>query len=303
MELCQLHGVKASLTNEAHLVVTLWNKGEAIEHTTFRKESESDGTHCTTEPSSREEDASRRDLSINALYQVYGSRKIIDSVGGIQDLKNKVIRLISSPTYGPPYSRLWEHGGRLFRLARFAAKYKDWTIELNTLEACKKFSPIVFTRGKWESFEEEWAKSEYSWEYLQVLDSFGFLESHGLGLPCKSSFSKEYPWYSLWVSSKEPDLEEFKKIWRLKNETVMAIKDLELGRKIEKEYEWVTTNFRKLTNREVARFWDQSFRDLTVPTQGEVAKEVGANSQVRAEWIRRVKEIYATPTSKEHGIL
>jgi hypothetical protein len=291
--LCLLHGIKASVTNESHLVVTLWVNGESIEHTTFRSEKEYDGRHArVVEASTQEEDAFRRDLTINALY-LSNKGKIIDLVGGLGDINGKVLRLISSPQYGDEYQRLWEHGGRLFRLARFASsKFKGWTIEAKTFEACKAFAPIVFTRGKWESFGEEWEKSGYCWEYLQVLDTFGFLSSHDLVLPDKQSFSINYPWYSLWVASGRPNLNDFQKRWKLMKDEVLTIKDLELGLAIREEYQWLTTSFRRLKAEEVASFWGQSFRTLVIPTQGDIAREGIGGPKVKEEWIERVKDIY-----------
>src|SRR5262245_36171482 len=44
-----------------------------------------------------EEDAFRRDFTINALFYDIGNYSIIDYVGGLQDLKNGVIRSIGDP--------------------------------------------------------------------------------------------------------------------------------------------------------------------------------------------------------------
>ena len=312
LSFCNQHGIKASVTNESHLVVTMWLMwlgNEAIEHTTFRKESAYNGIHAgKIEASTQEEDAFRRDLTINALYMKLDSKedslcesvpslmeKIIDLVGGTSDLNNKVLRLISSSTYGSEYDRLWEHGGRLFRLARFlSSKFKGWTLDPNTLEACKTFSPLVFKehRGKRESFQEEWIKSNYCWEYLQVLDTFGFLQAHGLSLPNPFSYSTQYPWYSLWVSSNRPNLNTFQNDWKLSKDDVLIIKDLELGLKIEQEYQWITTKFRRLSAEQVASYYGQSFRRLPIPTQGFIANLVGEGPHVVPVWMDRVKGIY-----------
>jgi tRNA nucleotidyltransferase/poly(A) polymerase len=315
IEWCNYHFIKCEVTNEAHLVVTFWIDGEAIEHTTFRKESNCTGVHAQVEPSTQDEDANRRDLSINGLYLLFAEwhtskdvvnrASVLDVVGGLSDLDNKVLRLISSETYGSEFDRLWEHGGRLFRLARFASsKFKDWSIHPGTLAACQKFSPLVFQeqRGKWESFGEEWEKADYCWEYLQVLDTFGFLQPHGLKLPNKDSFSQDYPWsldnkfllawYSLWVSSGKPSLKLFQEQWKLSKDEVLMIKDLELGASIELEWQWRTTKFRRLSALDVASFWGKSFRELVIPTQGDVAMEVGSGAHVIPEWMKRVRSIY-----------
>ena len=66
---------------------------------------------------SMEEDAFRRDLTINALYFDPTSEEVVDFVGGLEDLKRKRLALI-----GTPKIRLTEDPVRLLRLVRFKAK-------------------------------------------------------------------------------------------------------------------------------------------------------------------------------------
>ncbi len=64
-----------------------------------------------------EEDAQRRDFTINALYYGVQDFSVVDYAGGLQDLRNGVIRLL-----GDPESRFREDPVRLLRAVRFAAK-------------------------------------------------------------------------------------------------------------------------------------------------------------------------------------
>jgi len=64
-----------------------------------------------------EEDAQRRDFTVNALYYSVQDFSVIDYAGGLQDLRNGVIRLL-----GDPESRFREDPVRLLRAVRFAAK-------------------------------------------------------------------------------------------------------------------------------------------------------------------------------------
>jgi poly(A) polymerase len=66
---------------------------------------------------SLEEDAVRRDFTINALFLDPVSGDIQDFVGGYQDLKDRKLRLI-----GDPVTRYREDPVRLLRAARFVAK-------------------------------------------------------------------------------------------------------------------------------------------------------------------------------------
>lgn len=64
-----------------------------------------------------EEDAQRRDFTINSLYYSVADFTVRDYVGGMQDLKDGLIRLI-----GTPETRYREDPVRMLRAVRFAAK-------------------------------------------------------------------------------------------------------------------------------------------------------------------------------------
>lgn len=65
--------------------------------------------------SSAEEDAKRRDFTVNGLFYDPIEEQLIDYVGGQQDLANKCLRAI-----GNPYERFREDRLRMMRAARFA---------------------------------------------------------------------------------------------------------------------------------------------------------------------------------------
>lgn len=64
-----------------------------------------------------EDDATRRDFRINALYYNIADYSIVDYVGGMQDIKDKVLHMI-----GDPEKRFHEDPVRLIRAVRFLAK-------------------------------------------------------------------------------------------------------------------------------------------------------------------------------------
>lgn len=70
-----------------------------------------------------EQDAFRRDFTINALYYDIRDYSVVDYVGGMQDLADKKIRLI-----GDPETRYREDPVRMLRAVRFASKL-DFTID------------------------------------------------------------------------------------------------------------------------------------------------------------------------------
>ena len=66
---------------------------------------------------SLEEDVLRRDFTINALYWDFADGRIIDHTGGLEDIRQRRLRLI-----GEPRLRYEEDPVRMLRAARFAAK-------------------------------------------------------------------------------------------------------------------------------------------------------------------------------------
>lgn len=118
------------------IVHVVFKGGKTVEVSTFRRESEfketvgdsmmlcRDNTFGTPE-----EDALRRDFTINALYYDVSDFTIIDYVGGMEDLRNRIIRCI-----GDPDIRFQEDPIRILRGIRFAANL-DFRIEARTWEA------------------------------------------------------------------------------------------------------------------------------------------------------------------------
>ncbi len=76
-----------------------------------------------------EEDARRRDLSINGLFYDIATFSIIDYVGGLKDLQKRLVR-----TIGDPDIRFQEDPVRMMRAIKFSARL-DLRIEKETLAA------------------------------------------------------------------------------------------------------------------------------------------------------------------------
>lgn len=77
---------------------------------------------------SMEQDAFRRDFTINALYYDIRDFAVVDYVGGMQDLSERRVRLI-----GDPVTRYREDPVRMLRAVRFASKL-DFTIDESAAE-------------------------------------------------------------------------------------------------------------------------------------------------------------------------
>ncbi len=84
-----------------------------------------------------EEDAKRRDFTIGGMYFDPFDDRLIDTVGGMRDLRAGIIRAI-----GNPYDRFAEDHLRVLRAARFAARL-NFVIEPETHTAMRATAPLV----------------------------------------------------------------------------------------------------------------------------------------------------------------
>jgi tRNA nucleotidyltransferase/poly(A) polymerase len=117
-------------------VITVIGPKEAgqIDVATFRRDAAySDGRHPDSVAfSTAEFDAQRRDFTINGLFYDPLQDRVIDYVGGQEDLQRRVIRAI-----GDPSARIAEDKLRMLRAVRFAATF-DFELDPATLEAIQK---------------------------------------------------------------------------------------------------------------------------------------------------------------------
>ena len=119
MELAQAAGLRTVPTGLDHGTVAVL-AGGPVEVTTLRRDVATDGRHSTvafgTDP---EEDARRRDFTINALY-LAPDGALLDPVGGLRDLEARRIRFV-----GDASTRIREDYLRSLRYFRFHAWHGD----------------------------------------------------------------------------------------------------------------------------------------------------------------------------------
>ena len=132
-EVMERHDIKTYDSGISHGTITLLINNENIEHTTFRKDVATDGRNATVKYTEFfDEDALRRDFTINGMYKSIVSSKILDIVNGQTDINNKVIRFI-----GNADNRIKEDSLRIIRAFRFALRF-GFKIERNSLNAIIK---------------------------------------------------------------------------------------------------------------------------------------------------------------------
>ncbi len=110
-----------------------------VEVTTFRQESEySDGRHPDQVWfTSAQQDAQRRDFTINGVFFDPIREEYIDYVGGQEDIQRRQIRAI-----GDPQTRFQEDKLRMLRAVRFAAVL-GFTIEPRTFDAITQMADQI----------------------------------------------------------------------------------------------------------------------------------------------------------------
>lgn len=108
---------------------------KVIEVSTFRRAAEPEGEdtliHRDNTFGTPEEDAFRRDFTVNALFYDIATFSVIDWVGGLEDLKARLIR-----TIGDPDVRFREDPVRMLRAVALAARL-DFAIDPDTAEAVR----------------------------------------------------------------------------------------------------------------------------------------------------------------------
>ena len=153
------------------VIIVLEGQAE-IQVATFRNDGTyQDGRHPTGVTfTNAEEDAKRRDFTINGLFYDPLSQKVFDYVHGREDLAEKTIRAI-----GNPIERFTEDKLRLLRAIRFATTL-GFTIDPPTWEALCKLTPEILCVSA-ERLRDELQKIFVS---PQRLRGFDLLDQSGL---------------------------------------------------------------------------------------------------------------------------
>lgn len=95
-----------------------------------------------------DEDAARRDFTVNALYYTLDGFRVLDFCGGLKDLEARQIRII-----GDPEERYREDPVRMLRAIRFSAKL-DFEIEPATRAPISKLAELLESISPARLFDE-----------------------------------------------------------------------------------------------------------------------------------------------------
>tara|TARA_B100001564_G_scaffold124191_1_gene103691 strand:+ start:272 stop:1543 length:1272 start_codon:yes stop_codon:yes gene_type:complete len=125
--------IKYFETGLEHGTITAKIDNQNFEITTLRKDVKTDGRHAIVEyTASWEEDALRRDFTINSIYSDIDGN-LYDPNNGHKDLINGIIKFI-----GEPETRIREDYLRIIRYLRFYSGYSNADHELNIIKIIKQ---------------------------------------------------------------------------------------------------------------------------------------------------------------------
>ncbi|HSQ99376.1 MAG TPA: CCA tRNA nucleotidyltransferase [Sphingomicrobium sp.] len=126
--------IKAVPTGIDHGTITAVSDGHAYEVTTLRRDVSTDGRRATVAfTTDWEEDAARRDFTINALSADPLTGEVFDYFGGLDDLQARHVRFI-----GDPLKRIAEDHLRILRYFRFHARFGSGEPDKAAIEACTR---------------------------------------------------------------------------------------------------------------------------------------------------------------------
>ncbi len=143
MQLLENADIKVIPTGIDHGTVTAVINKKPYEITTLRHDLKTDGRHAEVSfTDSWEEDARRRDFTINTLLMDLRGN-VYDPLGqGIDDIEKKAVRFV-----GTPEKRIEEDYLRILRFFRFSAIYGDG-FDAGGLQACAKMAKGIDSLSK-----------------------------------------------------------------------------------------------------------------------------------------------------------
>lgn len=161
------------------LVQVFFKHGKVVEISTLRSLSEHDmdGPEAVLAPNNTygtlDEDAQRRDLTINSLFYEIENQTIIDHVNGVKDLDDSIVRVV-----GDPDKRINRDPVRMIRAIRHSAR-NNFTIEPNSWRTiCASHSKLLLcppSRLRDETLKDIYSGSAADWFDLAA-DSGIFLQ-------------------------------------------------------------------------------------------------------------------------------
>jgi len=162
-------------SGEQFAVVNVVTDEGTYEIATFREDIGKGRRPDEVKFSTIEKDVLRRDLTINALFYDLDTNEVVDLVGGIEDLKNGVVRTVGKAT-----DRFNEDKLRIMRAIRFTSRVGS-TLHKDVFDAIMLDKTIISGDGKplsQERIQDEFVKGIN--QSISVVDFLNMLDDCGL---------------------------------------------------------------------------------------------------------------------------
>ena len=171
---------RTNLQGKAFGVVVVFTKDqpEGMEIATFREDTSKGRNPEVKLGVTIDQDVKRRDISFNGLFFDLDTNEIVDLVGGQQDLKDGVTRMI-----GDPNERFDEDSLRILRAFRFASRYghplhKDTEAAIAKRNQLENIDPEsgemkrISQERIWEEMKKAWKQAKDYRNYLAFFSKF-----------------------------------------------------------------------------------------------------------------------------------
>ena len=175
---------RTNLQGKVFGVVVVFTKDqpEGMEIATFREDTSKGRNPEVKLGVTIDQDVKRRDISFNGLFFDLDTNEIVDLVGGQQDLKDGVTRMI-----GDPNERFEEDSLRILRAFRFASRYghplhKDTEAAIAKRNQLENIEPEsgemkrISQERIWEEMKKAWKQAKDYRNYLAFFSKFDMWE-------------------------------------------------------------------------------------------------------------------------------
>jgi len=180
IKILQSNNYDFNLQGKAFGVVVVYTDDEpdGMEIATFREDLSKGRNPEVKLGVSIEDDVKRRDLTYNALFYDLDKGEIIDLVGGVSDMQNKLTRMVGNPT-----DRIDEDSLRILRAFRFASRYDtplsdDLIDAINQRKQLQNIDPDsgemkrISQERIWEEIKKSYKQAKSFKKYLEFFNQF-----------------------------------------------------------------------------------------------------------------------------------
>ena len=171
---------KTNLQGKAFGVVVVYTEDEpsGMEIATFREDVSKGRNPEVKLGVTIEDDVKRRDLTYNALFYDLDKKEIVDLVGGVSDMENKVTRMV-----GDAIERIDEDSLRILRAFRFASRYgtplsDDLSRAIRIRNQLENIDPEsgemkrISQERIWEEIKKSYKQAKSFKNYLEFFNEF-----------------------------------------------------------------------------------------------------------------------------------